>query len=97
MNVTVNPVNDAPVAANDAVVTPEDQAININVRANDTDVDSSVTVSGFSQGSHGSVALKAGGILAYTPTANYRSGSDTSPTRSPTGKSSSTASVSDQP
>ena len=35
--VTVNPVNDAPVAANDAVSTDEDTAVTIDVLANDSD------------------------------------------------------------
>ncbi|MHA2852321.1 cadherin-like domain-containing protein, partial [Vibrio harveyi] len=35
--VTVNPVNDAPVAANDTVATDEDTAVTIDVLANDQD------------------------------------------------------------
>lgn len=42
MQVTVNPVNDAPVAEIDAGTTDENTAISIDVTANDTDVDNTV-------------------------------------------------------
>ena len=37
--ITVNPVNDAPVAVDDADTTPEDTPITIDVQANDSDLD----------------------------------------------------------
>ncbi|MDF2075175.1 retention module-containing protein [Pseudomonas mendocina] len=75
VTVTVNPVNDAPVANDDSVTTLEDTAVTIDVLANDTDVDGdSLLISGASAG-HGSVSV-VDGKLVYTPTANY-SGSDT--------------------
>jgi len=71
--VTVNGVNDAPVATNDAISTDEDTAIAINVLANDTDIDagdailpSSVAIA--SQGSSGSATVNAEtGEITYTP------------------------------
>ena len=75
VNITVNPVNDAPVANDDSVTTLEDTAVTIDVLANDTDVDGdSLLISG-ANADHGSVSV-VDGKLVYTPTANY-SGSDT--------------------
>ncbi|MCU0595157.1 MAG: M28 family peptidase, partial [Desulfobacterota bacterium] len=77
VTITVNAVNDAPEAADDAISTPEDTAVNIAVLGNDTDVDSAVlTVTGITQGYHGTVGINGDGTLSYTPAANY-SGSDT--------------------
>src|SRR5207249_2313736 len=39
VSVTVTPVNDAPVANNDSATTNEDTSVDVNVLANDTDVD----------------------------------------------------------
>ncbi len=39
VSITVNPVNDAPVATDDTTVTNEDNAVTFDVVANDTDVD----------------------------------------------------------
>ncbi|MHA2780014.1 cadherin-like domain-containing protein, partial [Vibrio campbellii] len=39
VSVTVNPINDAPVANNDSAATDEDTPVTINVLPNDTDVD----------------------------------------------------------
>ncbi len=36
--ITVNPVNDAPTAVNDTVVTNEDTAVILNILANDSDL-----------------------------------------------------------
>ena len=64
----MNPVNDAPVAANDAVTTDEDTAVVINVLANDSDVDGdtlTVTLSGAP--AHGVAVANANGTITYTP------------------------------
>lgn len=74
--VTVNPVNDAPVAADDSAETAEDTAVIIGVLPNDSDVDGdshSVTVVGTP--AHGTAVLNADGTITYTPEANYH-GSD---------------------
>ncbi|MBU7005561.1 Ig-like domain-containing protein [Phosphitispora fastidiosa] len=71
VNVTVTPVNDQPVAANDSAVVDEDGNVVIAVLANDTDVDGdTLSIAEFPQGSHGTVEL-ADNKLRYTPTANY--------------------------
>ncbi|WP_162815580.1 tandem-95 repeat protein, partial [Microvirga aerophila] len=77
--VKVTPVNDKPVAVNDALKTSEDTPLTVaaaDLVTNDTDVDSaSLSVSAVTQGGHGTVELKNGQIT-YTPEANF-SGTDT--------------------
>jgi VCBS repeat-containing protein len=84
VNVTVNSVNDAPVASNDSKTTAEDAAATIDVLANDTDVDNtaaqlSVKAGSISTPAHGTAALITSGIdagkILYTPAPNYN-GSD---------------------
>jgi|GEM_PF-6576510 len=73
--VTVTSANSAPDAVNDAATTNEDTPVTISVLANDTDPDGDpLSISGFTQGANGSVA-NGGGMLTYTPNANYN-GSD---------------------
>src|SRR2546430_9622291 len=72
VTITVTPVNDAPVAANDdSYTTPEDTQLTVSapgVLANDSDVDgdalSAVLVSG---PSHGMLTLNGDGSLVYMP------------------------------
>ncbi|HZF04437.1 MAG TPA: Ig-like domain-containing protein [Patescibacteria group bacterium] len=76
VTLTIGPVNDAPLAADDWPVTEEDTPVVIDVRgevlANDTDVDGDrLVVSGFTQGAHGTVSANADGTLTYTPAANF--------------------------
>jgi large repetitive protein len=72
VSLTVNAVNDAPDAVNDSVTTDEDVAVTIPVRANDTDVEgNSLSVTGVTQGTNGTVAINADGTLTYTPNANF--------------------------
>ena len=70
--ITINPVNDAPVAAADSVTVIEDSGSNaIVVLGNDADVDdASLSVTAVTQGMNGAVAIVAGGIT-YTPQANF--------------------------
>ncbi|MCP3063673.1 Ig-like domain-containing protein [Myxococcus sp. K38C18041901] len=72
--VTVNAVNDAPVAVGDSASTDEDVAVVIptaTLLANDTDVDGDVLlVSGVGAATHGTVTL-AGGNVTFTPEANF--------------------------
>lgn len=83
VGVTVTPVNDAPVAVADIANTPEDNAVSIDVAANDTDVDSadatpdsldtaSITI--VSAPAHGTASVVDGEVL-YTPNLDYN-GSD---------------------
>ena len=76
VSVTVNPVNDDPVAVDDDAETDEDTPISIDVLDNDDDVDGDVLdVQSFSQPSFGTVS-EVGGELLYTPDANAN-GEDT--------------------
>ena len=72
VTLTVDNVNDAPIAADDAVSTPEDTAVVIDVLANDTDVDGdALTVSLQSQPAHGTATVVAGQKVKYVPAPNY--------------------------
>jgi VCBS repeat-containing protein len=73
--ITIGPVNDLPVGANDEYTTPEDAPLTIaapGVLVNDTDVDgdalSSILVN---PPQHGTVTLGGDGALLYTPDANF--------------------------
>jgi VCBS repeat-containing protein len=84
VRITVNAVNDAPVATNDAYSTAEDTPLTVaapGVLGNDTDPDTdpdstTLTAALASQPSHGTLTLHADGSFTYTPTANYN-GPDT--------------------
>ena len=79
VSLTVNPVNDAPVAVADSYSTNEDTALTVTapgVLGNDTDVDGDALTAILVAGpSHGSLALNGNGSFTYTPGANYN-GSD---------------------
>src|SRR2546428_835198 len=76
VTITVTPVNDAPVAANDdSYTTPEDTQLTVSapgVLANDSDVDgdtlSAVLVSGPTRGT---LTLNGDGSLVYMPALNF--------------------------
>jgi len=71
VTVTVNPINDDPVAADDNATTSEDIAVDIDVLANDSDVDGdTLTVADVTQASNGSVTNN-GGNVTYTPDTNF--------------------------
>jgi hypothetical protein len=76
---TVVEIDDPPVANPDAVATPEDTAVTVDVVANDSDVDGNLdpsTVSIVAGPSHGSVVVDpVSGEITYTPKADYN-GSD---------------------
>ncbi len=76
INAITAPHNKAPVIENDWVTTQQELAINIAVLNNDSDPDGDVlSISGFTQGSHGTVQLSDNGtatdtsddFLIYTP------------------------------
>ena len=71
--IDVTPVNDGPVAADDAAGTDEDSSVNIDVLANDTDVDGdTLVVTGATVTSgEGSVTVEADGSLTYDPGTSY--------------------------
>jgi len=65
--------NSPPIAANDVAVTAEDEAVTINVVANDQDADGDdITIISYTQPSHGRVtAATHPGDLQYMPSADY--------------------------
>jgi VCBS repeat-containing protein len=73
VTVTIAAVNDPPVAVNDTATTAEDTAVNISVRANDSDPDvgDTLTVNSVTQGTNGTVAINADGTVKYTPNLNF--------------------------
>lgn len=76
VSITVSPVNDQPVAVADSATTREDTPVNLEVAANDTDVDGeSLAAASIAQPGLGSAVIEANGTVTYTPPANY-AGSD---------------------
>ena len=76
VNVVVNPINDAPIAANGSLTTPEDTALIGNLPlASDVEGDSVTYTAGTTVPSHGTILINANGSYVYTPNANYN-GSD---------------------
>jgi VCBS repeat-containing protein len=75
VNITVTPVNDAPVAASDAFSTAEDTSLTVavpGILSNDSDVDgNSLTAVLVTGPAHGTLVLNTNGSFTYTPTANY--------------------------
>ena len=73
LTITVTGTNDAPVAVADSAATPLNVALlNINVKANDTDVDNSaaqltVSAPALANPAQGAVTLNADGTLNFTP------------------------------
>ncbi len=71
VDVTVNPVNDAPVANDDVATTPEDTPVTLNVLGNDTDVDGDpLTVTGATS-PDGQVTINPDGTVTFTPNPNF--------------------------
>ncbi|HGY9594266.1 TPA: Ig-like domain-containing protein, partial [Vibrio campbellii] len=72
VSVTVNPINDAPVANDDNVVTDEDTPVTINVLPNDTDVDGDTLtiVNASVPADQGTVEI-VDGKLVFTPAENF--------------------------
>jgi VCBS repeat-containing protein len=68
VSITVNPVNDVPVALAQAVSVNEDTAVNITLAG--SDVEGSVLTFSAGPASHGSVSL-AGSVVTYTAAPNY--------------------------
>ena len=70
--VTINPVNDAPVAVDDFAHTTEDTQVVIVVMANDLDVDGDViNVTSVTQPPDGEVNVRADGTIRYEPDLNF--------------------------
>ncbi|MEF1204029.1 Ig-like domain-containing protein, partial [Vibrio owensii] len=72
VSVTVNPVNDAPIANDDSTATDEDTPVSIDVLLNDTDVDGDTLtiVNASVPAEQGSVEI-VDGKLVFTPAENF--------------------------
>jgi uncharacterized delta-60 repeat protein len=84
VSITVNPINDAPIASSDSYSLSEGASLNVSAAAanrlliNDNDVDGDVitlSTSPIVNVSNGSLTLNSDGSFVYTPPANY-SGND---------------------
>ncbi|ASZ13187.1 Ig-like domain-containing protein [Chitinophaga sp. MD30] len=74
--ITVTPVNDAPVALDNAYALPEDGSISDNVLSNDSDQEGGVlTASLIGNTSNGSIIFNPDGTFIYKPAPNF-SGTD---------------------
>ena len=74
--INVTPVNDGPDAVNDVFSGNEDSQILGSVLANDSDADGdTLTVTGTTNPSNGTLVMNADGTFTYTPDANFN-GSD---------------------
>ncbi len=72
VTVTVNAVNDAPVAGDDVAATAFDTPVTIAVLGNDTDVDGDIlSISGTPTSADGLVAVNPDGTITFTPTAGF--------------------------
>ncbi|RME24006.1 MAG: cadherin repeat domain-containing protein, partial [Candidatus Zixiibacteriota bacterium] len=73
--ITVNLVNDPPVAADDAASTDEDNSVDISVGGNDSDIDGSVVLTSVAIASapgNGTATVNPGtGVVTYTPDADF--------------------------
>ncbi|MDW5416093.1 retention module-containing protein, partial [Iodobacter sp. CM08] len=70
VDVTVDPVNDAPVGTNQSITTPEDTPITGKLIASDKDGDT-LTFAPKDQPTHGSVVVNPDGSYVYTPATDY--------------------------
>jgi VCBS repeat-containing protein len=76
VSVVVNPLNDAPNVISDTAATNEDTAVNINVLANDSDVDGDAIIVDSASASNGTVSINLDGTLTYNPNLDF-AGTDT--------------------
>ncbi|MFW9835408.1 MAG: NosD domain-containing protein, partial [Candidatus Thorarchaeota archaeon] len=71
VSITVVPVNDDPVAVDDAATTDEDVPITIDVLVNDSDIEGdALTIDSVGSPSHGTAVIDAG-MITYTPSADF--------------------------
>ena len=74
--ITVNAVNDAPTAGDDSATTDEDNAVTVNVVANDSagpanESGQTLTVGDVSDPANGTAVDNGNGTITYTPDANF--------------------------
>jgi len=76
VSITVNSVNDAPVANNDSASTRRNTSVTINVIANDTDVDGTIAANTVrivnKPNKGGKAVVNADGTVTYSPRRNFR-------------------------
>jgi DNA/RNA endonuclease G (NUC1) len=71
VTVTINSVNDNPVAGNDSAATNEDTPVTIDVRGNDSDVDGDqLSITNVIAPAKGTAVITADGKILYTPNPN---------------------------
>ena len=74
VTITVDPVNDGPVATDDTATTNEDTSVTIDILGNDTDVDSALdpaSVTVVEQPDNGSFNIETDGSITYTPELDF--------------------------
>ncbi len=75
VTITVNPVNDVPVANDDSYSTPEDTVLTVDpsgILANDSDIDGdALTVTLLTDPSNGNLTQNADGSFTYTPNPDF--------------------------
>ncbi|MCR9548412.1 tandem-95 repeat protein [Vibrio antiquarius] len=72
VSVTVNSVNDAPIALNDATITEEDTSVTIDVLPNDTDIDGdALSIESASVPKEQGTVEVVNGKLVFTPAENF--------------------------
>ncbi|UXA15896.1 Ig-like domain-containing protein [Mycobacterium sp. SMC-4] len=72
VTITVNPVNDAPVAVNDNFTVNEDAVLNGNVLTNDSDAEGdSLTATIVTGPAHGALVFYADGSFTYVPNPDF--------------------------
>jgi large repetitive protein len=71
VTITVGPVNDPPVAVNDAATTNEDTPVTIPVLANDSDIDGNPLTVTAATSPNGTVVINANGTITFTPNPNF--------------------------
>lgn len=77
VTITVNPVNDPPVAVNDSVTTRKNKSVRIKVVANDYDLDGAIdpaTVTVLAQPANGAATANTNGTVTYTPNRSFTGG-----------------------
>jgi large repetitive protein len=71
VTITVNPVNDAPIATNDNYALDQDTSMTVPVMNNDSDIDSiALSITGLTSPIHGIATINGTGV-EYTPTSLY--------------------------
>ncbi len=94
VDVTVNAVNDPPVAVDDVATTNEDTPVTIGVLGNDTDIDGDPLTVTAATSPDGTVVINPDGTITFTPNPNFNGPTTISYTISDGNGGTSTATVS---